>query len=120
MKGIEWGELFNHFNKLPQDANKLEQEISALMQDDDVTNKKGIYYFVLDRKEKYLNIRAFSITMKRTAYEKQKGKCAICKKTFEIEKMEADHITPWHEGGKTELANCQMLCKECNRRKSGR
>lgn len=120
MKGIEWGNLFNHFNKLPQDANKLEQEISVLMQDDDVTNKKGIYYFVLDRKEKYLNIRAFSTTMKRTAYEKQKGKCTICKKTFEIEKMEADHITPWHAGGKTELANCQMLCKECNRRKSGR
>ena len=34
--------------------------------------------------------------------------------------MEADHITPWHEGGKTNEDNCQMLCKECNRRKSGK
>ncbi len=32
--------------------------------------------------------------------------------------MEADHITPWIEGGKTVPKNCQMLCKECNRRKS--
>jgi 5-methylcytosine-specific restriction endonuclease McrA len=34
--------------------------------------------------------------------------------------MEADHITPWHEGGKTIPENCQMLCKEDNRRKSGK
>nr|WP_306810727.1 HNH endonuclease signature motif containing protein [Campylobacter upsaliensis] len=32
--------------------------------------------------------------------------------------MEADHITPWSKGGKTEKENCQMLCVECNRRKS--
>jgi len=29
--------------------------------------------------------------------------------------MEADQITPWHEGGKTNAENCQMLCKEDNR-----
>ena len=34
--------------------------------------------------------------------------------------MEADHILPWHSGGKTELSNCQMLCKMDNRTKSGR
>ena len=33
--------------------------------------------------------------------------------------MEADHITPWHDGGKTSAANCQMLCLEDNRRKGG-
>jgi len=38
-------------------------------------------------------------------------------KPFEIEEMEADHITPWHQGGKTTEKNCQMLCKDCNRRK---
>lgn len=25
-----------------------------------------------------------------------------------------------NEGGKTEKANCQMLCRECNRRKSNK
>ncbi len=34
--------------------------------------------------------------------------------------MEADHITPWHLGGETAADNCQMLCKEDNRRKSGK
>ena len=32
--------------------------------------------------------------------------------------MDADHITPWSKGGKTVLENCQILFKECNRRKS--
>jgi 5-methylcytosine-specific restriction endonuclease McrA len=40
------------------------------------------------------------------------------RKTFE--QMEADHITPWHDGGRTIAENCQMLCRECNRRKSGK
>lgn len=39
-------------------------------------------------------------------------------KTFLIEQMEGDHITPWSEGGKTTLENGQILCKNCNRRKS--
>ncbi|MBQ6039644.1 MAG: HNH endonuclease [Oscillospiraceae bacterium] len=34
--------------------------------------------------------------------------------------MEGDHIDPWHFGGKNDAANCQMLCKHCNRRKSGK
>jgi hypothetical protein len=54
---------------------KLEDEITTLMLDEDVENKKGIYYYVLTRKEKYLNIRAFSDKQKREAYERQKGIC---------------------------------------------
>lgn len=34
--------------------------------------------------------------------------------------MEADHIVPWHKGGKTTLENCQMLCMPCNRAKGGK
>ena len=56
--------------------------------------------------------------MKQTAFEIQKGICKVCAKAFEIADMEADHITPWSEGGKTIEQNCQMLCKHCNRRKS--
>ena len=119
MKGIEWGILYNQFKDKTLDPAAVEKEISRLMQDDDVTNKKGIYAFVLDGKEKHLNIRAFSENMKREAYERQKGICPACSQHFEITEMEGDHIDPWHSGGKTNAANCQMLCKECNRRKSG-
>ena len=39
-------------------------------------------------------------------------------KHFAIEEMQADHIMPWAKGGKTVAENCQMLCADCNRRKS--
>lgn len=120
MKGIEWGFLYNEYGDGSHDSAKLEKEISALMEDEDVTAKKGIYPYVLERKEKHLNIRAFSPNQRREAYERQKGQCPVCKENFDISEMEADHITPWHGGGKTSAENCQMLCKEDNRRKSGK
>ena len=98
----------------------MEKEIAELMQDEDVTKKFGIYEYVLTRNERYLNIRAFTDKQKREAYERQKGICKKCKKKFEIDEMEADHIKPWHEGGKTIAKNCQMLCKIDNRTKSGK
>jgi len=90
------------------------------MLDDDVTKKPGIYQYVLTRNEKFLSIRAFTEKQKRETYEKQKGICIKCNEHFKIEEMEADHIGPWHEGGKTISENCQMLCKQDNRTKSGK
>lgn len=91
------------------------------MQDEDVGRKPGIYSYVLNGEwEREINIRAFSDNMKREAYERQGGICIKCKKHFDLSEMEADHVKPWHEGGKTDAKNCQMLCKDCNRRKSGK
>ena len=118
MKGIDWGGLYDTFKDNVFDTAQLEQEISALMMDDDVTNKKGIYPFVLTRAERHLNIRAFTESQKREAYERQHGICAKCGGHFEFNEMEADHITPWSRGGKTSADNCQLLCLDCNRRKS--
>jgi ABC-type cobalamin/Fe3+-siderophores transport system ATPase subunit len=112
--------LYNEFKGKKLDVKKLEKEVAILMQDDDVSNKKGIYEYVLNGNERALNIRAFTDKMKRESYERQKGKCKFCKKEFDISEMEADHIKPWHEGGKTNSENCQMLCKEDNRKKSGK
>jgi hypothetical protein len=118
MKGINWGGLYDEFKDMKYDTAKLEKVVESLMLDDDVSNKKGIFTYILTRNEKHLNLRAFTESQKRVAFEKQQGICAKCNKKFEITDMEADHITPWSKGGKTSPENCQMLCKECNRRKS--
>jgi hypothetical protein len=118
MKGVNWGGLYNEFKNFSFDSVQLESKVTMLMMDDDVTNKKGIYEFLLTGKEKFLSIRAFTDNQKRECFEKQGGLCNICKRSFEISEMEADHITPWSLGGKTSIDNCQMLCKEDNRRKS--
>ena len=119
MKGIDWGFLYNEYKDTAFDSAKLEEQIKELMLDEDVSNKKGIYLYLLTGKEKYLNIREFTPNQKREAYERQEGICPNCKEHFDISEMEGDHITPWHSGGKTNAENCQMLCRECNRRKSG-
>lgn len=64
--------------------------------------------------------RAFPDSVKREIYEQQNGICKICKKHFEFDEMEADHIDPWCSGGKTSIENCQMLCLLCNRRKGSK
>ncbi len=120
MKGVDWGPLYNEFKDKVFDTKKIEAETAKLIADDDVQKKKGIYPYILTRDEKHLGIRAFSDTIKQKVYEKQNGICVVCKKEFDISAMEGDHITPWHEGGKTIEENCQMLCKDCNRRKSGK
>ena len=118
MKGIEWGELYDEYKDKLLNIDTLEEKIKELMIDDDVTNKKGIYAYVLTGDEKFLNIRAFTESQKRKAYEVQNGICMICHNHFDFEQMEGDHIIPWCDGGKTSTENCQMLCKSCNRTKS--
>jgi len=120
MKGIAWGALYNAHKDDHLDPATLEAETARLMADDEVTKKKGVYEFLLTKNEKHLSIRTFTDSNKRTLYERQKGVCPVCTAFFEIAQMEADHITPWSQGGKTELANGQMLCRECNRRKSNK
>ena len=118
MKGVDWGGLYTQLKDKRLDPKGLESHIRRLMIDDDVTKKAGIYPYLLTGKEKYLNVRAFSDAMKRKAFQVQEGICKSCEKEFELENMEGDHITPWVEGGRTVAENCQMLCRECNRRKS--
>jgi len=120
MRGVDWGHLYELYGSSAWDAAELETEVARLMADSDVKKKKGIYSYVFDHDEHHLDIRAFDDNTKREVYERQKGVCKICGKTFKIEEMEADHITPWRDGGRTIADNCQMLCRECNRRKSGK
>ena len=120
MKGVDWGSLYNQFEDKTFNVEQLKKEVSRLLRDEDVTKKPGIYPYLLTGEEKWLSIRTFATNMKREAYERQEGICPHCKGSFEIEEMEADHITPWHLGGKTTADNCQMLCKKCNRKKGGK
>lgn len=126
LKGLDWGLMFSKYGKKYSsgDAEALEAEVAKLMKDDEVTDKKGIYEYVLSGKDerlaRKLSKRAFSESDKRTKYEEQKGICPKCGKHFEIEEMEGDHIIPWWRAGKTDISNLQMLCKACNSGKAGK
>lgn len=120
MKGLNWGAIYNRYKDTHLNIADTEAEVKRLMADSDVENKKGIYWYIFEQDEHHLGIRAFDANTKREVYERQEGICPICGGHFEIEEMEGDHITPWKDGGRTIAANCQMLCRECNRRKGSK
>lgn len=118
MKWVNWWMLYNQFKDKQVDTDEIEKRIKELMMDEDVTKKSWIYPYILTWDEKYLSIRAFTDKMKREAYERQNWVCKMCKEKKNIEEMEADHITPRSQWWQTTAENCQMLCRDCNRRKS--
>ena len=60
-----------------------------------------------------LGIRAFDGNTRREVYERQQGICPACGRHFEIEEMDADHITPCSKGGRTiKTLLFQQICSE--------
>ena len=120
MKGLDWGLLYDTYHNNIYDTVELEHRIHDLMEDDEIMKKSGIYSYVLSGDLRDLSFRTFDKKQKREAYERQGGICPWCGNHFELEEMEGDHITPWAEGGVTTADNCQMLCKDCNRKKGAK
>jgi 5-methylcytosine-specific restriction endonuclease McrA len=126
MKGVDWGKLYKKYHNGTINQEEIKQQVEKLILDDEIKNKKGIFEYILSHNEKTLNLRTFSDQQKQQKYAEQKGVCPMCKKenrtktNYELNEMEADHITPWSKGGKTTLENCQMLCQEHNRTKSNK
>ena len=120
MKGLNWAYFYDNYHEQTLDAEALGKQISELLRDSEIQKQQGIIPYVLTGDEHYLCLRAFPEDIKLAAWERQQHLCALCGKEFDYEFMEGDHITPWKEHGKTVIENCQMLCRECNRAKSGK
>lgn len=134
MKNVEWGVLYNQYqeklNAMPHTdyenaKERIRKRIDELSSFE--VNQSGKYYYVLDETlnghekadESVLSLRAFSDKIKLKMYQKQHGICPACGKHFsDIHDMEGDHIKPWTDGGFTDEDNCQMLCADCNGKKS--
>lgn len=48
---------------------------------------------------------------------KQRNRCALCEKIV-VDKYHRDHIVPLFLGGSNDIHNIQILCPECNLKKS--
>jgi 5-methylcytosine-specific restriction endonuclease McrA len=53
--------------------------------------------------------------LRRAVYERDGGRCVQCDSAFNLQ---YDHVLPVALGGATTLENLQLLCADCNRRKS--
>ena len=138
MCGLEWGRMYELYHKNAYNPAKVSERVQALMADDCVEDKKGIFEYILGGEvdKSLLNIRIFepsvikSVYAKQTADAKEKGisNCPLCalsdtnnkNKIWQLKEMDADHVTAWSRGGATDISNCQMLCKTHNRAKGNR
>ena len=59
MQGLNWGELYERFHAKPYDHTELSAKVRELMNDDFVTNRRGIFEYVLGgcQDTKLLNVR---------------------------------------------------------------
>ncbi|HEY2741847.1 MAG TPA: HNH endonuclease signature motif containing protein [Gaiellaceae bacterium] len=53
--------------------------------------------------------------LRRAVFERDGGRCVECGSNFDLQ---YDHLLPVAHGGATTLENLQLLCADCNRRKS--
>ena len=140
MRGLEWGRLYEQFHKNSYDINKIDARVQELLADWQVTDKKGVYEFVLSgealEKKPLLNIRLFDKSMIKSIYTAQTkaaqkngvSNCPMCaaaggsnkNRIYKEAEMDADHATAWSKGGATDISNCVMLCKTHNRSKGNR
>lgn len=61
--------------------------------------------------------RLFTKDQKAVIFRLGKGVCANCGDKVTEDDFEADHIVPHSKGGKTQIANGQILCSDCNKAK---
>ena len=138
MKGLEWGRLYEEYHGKSYDPKKMSDGVKKLAADDCVTNRKGIFEFLLGGSvdTKLLEVRVFDTPVKRATYAKQtqaaerKGKsnCPHCavghgankSRIYKFDEMDADHVAAWSKGGKSSAKNCEMLCITHNRAKGNR
>ena len=139
MRGLEWGRLYEKYHGKPYNKTDVSKYLNELYNDPYVTDKRGICEYILGGMidKRLLNIRVFDEATKRRVYSiqtaeaKRKGisNCPLCvsgdneinsKKIWQINEMDADHVTAWSKGGMTDISNCQLLCKTHNRSKGNR
>lgn len=138
MRGLDWGSLYEKYHCRAYNPSEVSQKVNELLSDIYVTDKKGIYEFILGGclDYKLLYIRVFSESDKKSVYNKQTqlaqsagaSNCPLCaigndnnkNKIWKYSEMDADHVTAWSKGGATVIENCQMLCKTHNRAKGNR
>lgn len=138
MCGLEWGRLYSEYSNNPYNPSEVSKKVRELYQDYYVRNKKGVFEYILGGcvDKKLLDVRVFDESTKRSTYEQQTqqakeknvSNCPLCavgtnvnkEKIWELKEMDADHVTAWSKGGKTDKINCEMLCKTHNRAKGNR
>lgn len=138
MRGLEWGRLYEQYHKQTYNTAKVSSQVQKLYSDPYVKKRKGIFEYILGGSDdtRLLEVRVFDDATKKSVYDaqtsaaetKDESNCPLCaighdankNKIWQLDEMDADHVTAWSKSGATSIGNCQMLCKTHNRAKGNR
>lgn len=138
MRGLEWNRLYEQYSGNSYDVATITQKVRELYTDYAVRRKKGIFEYILgdSNDATLLEVRYFEDSTIKSAYASQTKRakergvsnCPLCAlgnntnkdRIYKLNEMDADHVTAWSKGGKTDTQNCEMLCKTHNRIKGNR
>ena len=138
MCGLEWGRLYEEYHNKSYNPNKVSEQVKELYADPYVKNRKGVFEYILGglTDTKLIDVRIFDEATKKATYSKQTqeaekkevSNCPLCaigsnsnkSRIYKLKEMDADHVTAWSKGGKTDIKNCEMLCKTHNRAKGNK
>ena len=118
-------------NRLYRVGDKQRSSLRSPFSDDTIISQFSCRHYLeeAERISKYLfahmrkdsKRRAMHSDKKAEILSKQGNCCRICDKKLTIVDSELDHIIPWElVGDGLGEENNQMICKDCNRRKSNR
>jgi len=138
MRGLEWGRLYEQYHQQRYNPTEVSAKVQKLYSDPYVKRRKGIFEYILGGSvdTKLLDVRVFDEATKKEVYRiqtteakaKKISNCPHCaighdankNKIWSFDEMDADHVSAWSKGGKSDIKNCQMLCKTHNRAKGNR
>ena len=138
MRGLEWGRLYEQYHKQRYSPAEVSVKVQKLYGDSYIQSRKGVFEYILggSKDTKLLEVRVFDEATKKAVYAtqtakaktKKKSNCPLCavghdankSKVWSLGEMDADHVSAWSKGGKSNIKNCQMLCKTHNRAKGNR
>ena len=97
---------------------KIEEKERKKINDKIHTERKKKRQAEIEKKEaerQARHPRYISVSIKREVWRRDKGECVECSSNL---RLEYDHIIPFSKGGSNTVRNIQLLCENCNRKKS--
>lgn len=122
MNAVNWGEMYAKYGDVEYDPVEMSEMLDKLLKarhDKELDNSPKLATLIeycFSRDSKLLIPRAFDDIQRRAMYKIQSGKCAHCGEKFDLPDLEAHHIVPWMEGGRTVLDNGELVCRNCHKK----
>ena len=105
-----------HQKNYPRNKEKIAKRNAAWLQQHPEKNAA----YVAKRRALRLNAPVVEHVDRRKVYDRDKGRCHLCKKRVSFKRMHLDHVIPLSRNGEHSYRNIKVACPKCNSKKSNK